>query len=528
MFQEVPMNNYCLEERRGILTSASEFSYSLVEQLARSVDAHCAWIAEFISAPEPTLRTIAVSIGGEDAANFQYPIAGTPAEEMLENAGICFFSNGVQDRFPDDPILRDCDAGGYAGIPLVDSRGEVLGLLAVASPDSLANTRQLASQLRLCASRATAGLEMRRAHAALRASEARLKLIFDHAPDAYLLLTLDGKLLEANHAAERLTGLTRADMIGRNVLLPGIMPEADIRRAAARLHVRAAGAPASQEEFTILHRNGSKVFAETDSELATIDGEKVMLLCMRDITRRKIAEQERQNRIDRIQRLLNAALGLAAHHTIANGTARQIAAHAARTVCESMDAAAAGIWLFSGAEGESRCLDRFEASGGGRVGLEAGIRAEERVGGVLRVEQAAGEARHWEPEEIQFVETVAILLGQWLLRADRSRAGSRLELVQRAAVIGTWELDLATGNIEWSDEALRIYGAGADHIARIDAVSRGLVLTGEPSRISFPILLPDGSQRFVREMVELERNTAGEPVRTRGVVQDVTEIRMTT
>src|SRR5580693_7494741 len=111
MFHDAPMNNYRFEELGGILPSGSEFSYSLVEQLARSVDAHCAWIAEFISASEPTLRTIAVSIGGRDAANFEYPIAGTPAEEVFDNAGICFFLNGVQERFPDDRILRDCDAG---------------------------------------------------------------------------------------------------------------------------------------------------------------------------------------------------------------------------------------------------------------------------------------------------------------------------------------------------------------------------------------------------------------------------------
>ena len=120
---------------------------------------------------------------------------------MFDDTGICLFPGDVRKRFPDDRILRVCNAGGYAGIPVVDSVGNVLGLLAVASRDPLANTRLLASQLRICANRATAELERRSADAALRASEARLKLMFDHAPDAYLLLTFDGKLLEANRAA---------------------------------------------------------------------------------------------------------------------------------------------------------------------------------------------------------------------------------------------------------------------------------------------------------------------------------------
>ena len=430
-------------------TSGTDFFYSLVEHLARSVDADCAWLAESIPGSKAKIRTLAVSIEGRYAENFEYSIADTPAQNMFDDAGIYLISGGVRERFPEDRILRDSNAGGYAGIPVVDAAGNVLGLLAVASCGPLANARLLASQLRICANRAAAELGKRRTESALKASEARLKLMFDHAPDAYLLLTFDGKLLEANRAAERLTGLTRADMIGRNVLIPGIMPEADIRRAAARLQVRAAGAPASQEEFTILQRNGGKVFAETYSEIVTIDGEKVMLLCIRDITGRKMAQQGRQNQIDRTHQLLNAALTFATHEVLAAGTEEQIARYATRTACGLTGAVAVSIWLFCGDGDEIRCLDRFEASSGihsggetfisGKsryraewqeshavriddVSLEAGIRAGGNVGGVLRIERAAAEARTWEPEEVKFIETVSSLLGRSLLHADRANA----------------------------------------------------------------------------------------------------------
>ena len=132
-------------------------------------------------------------------------------------------------------------------------------------------------------------------------------------------------------------------MIGRNVLIPGIMPEADIRWAAARLQVRAAGAPASQEEFTILQRNGGRAFVETYSEIVTIDGEKVMLLCIRDITSRKMAQQERQNQLDRAHQTMNnpqiVALGAETHsdyvRRIAAGT--DFTVRDARTIEEFMD-----------------------------------------------------------------------------------------------------------------------------------------------------------------------------------------------
>src|SRR5579863_8478967 len=110
--------------------------YSLVEHLARSVDADCAWLAESIPAKESTLKTLAVSVGGKDAENFEYQTVHTPAQSMFDDAGICLVHCDVRDRFPEDSILRDCDASAYAGIPLVDSMGNVLGLLAVVSRNS--------------------------------------------------------------------------------------------------------------------------------------------------------------------------------------------------------------------------------------------------------------------------------------------------------------------------------------------------------------------------------------------------------
>ena len=590
-----------LEMGGGIAVSGSDFFYSLVEHLARAVDIHCAWVAQITSAPKPTLKTLAVSLRGKDAGNFEYTTANTPAQDIFSNSGISLYAADVQERFPEDAFLRSCAASGYAGIPLVDCGGELLGLLAVASSRPLVQTPHLASQMRSSASRAAVEIERRRADAAVRASEVRLRLIFDHAPDAFLLLTLEGKLLEANRSLERLTGFTRAEMIGRNVLIPGVMPEEDIRRAATRLRVRAAGAPASQEEFTILHRNGSRAFAETYSELVTIDGVQVMLLCVRDITSRKIGQQGRQNQIDRSQQLQNAALAFATHEVTTVRDSGQIARYVTGMVCELTDAAGASVWQFSGGANEIQCLDRFEAASGTHSGgdtaisdalsryrdklqesrviigtniaalskepgcvkeqgcvpaisasagsfLEAGIRTGKRIRGVLRIERGNDDVRTWQPEEVQFVATVSNLLGQALSDADCVGAQedlrkneARLERTQRTAALGTWERELTTGKMAWSDEVFRIYGVAKDcfvpaeqwfrnhvhpdDLPKIDAAINDILLTGEPGQVTFRIMRPDGSQRFVREVAEFETGPFGGPIRLTGTVQDITEIK---
>jgi len=432
-------------------SQVNAFSY-LVETLADSVRADCAWVAECVSLPEPVLKTLAVFAKDGQIGPVEYSIAESPARNMFDDTGVRLIPANAQEQYPRDRMLQECAAAGYADVPLVSSTGQVLGLLAVAFRRPLIDNRMLGSELRLCANRATIELERRRADAHLRESEARLKLFFEHAPDAYLLLTLDGKLIEANRATEKLTGLKRATMVGHSVLLPGLMPEADIRRAASRLQQRAAGAPASPEEFSLLHRDGRTVSVESYSELITVGGERLMLLCLRDITRRKMAEQARQQKMDRGLELQNGLIAVATHEAAALKTFAPIAAVATRTVCELLSAIGVSIWVLDINKEQVRCVDHFHSasglhSAGESISLknssapvtgleqlreliassrgnareeslnffeETAIRNGGRIAGLLRVEHDRNSHAPWEPEELRLLELMARLLGQRL------------------------------------------------------------------------------------------------------------------
>lgn len=122
------------------------------------------------------------------------------------------------------------------------------------------------------------------------------------------------------------------------------------------------------------------------------------------------------------------------------------------------------------------------------------------------------------------------------------RSEARLNEAQRIAHIGSWELDLASNQLVWSDEVYRIfeiephrfrgsYEAFLDlvHPDDRDAVNRAY-LRSLAQRTSYEIvhriLLPSGQVKFVRERCETHYQ-GDRPVRSVGTIQDITDQRQT-
>lgn len=123
---------------------------------------------------------------------------------------------------------------------------------------------------------------------------------------------------------------------------------------------------------------------------------------------------------------------------------------------------------------------------------------------------------------------------------------------QRVSKLGSWEWDINTGAIVWSDEMYRIYGYDqkfpvdfekATERMSTDETERSSRRTQEHIRkaienynatkevsyeippVEFAIKLPNGEQKLLRNSGKLELTAEGKLYRILGVVQDVTEIR---
>ncbi len=116
---------------------------------------------------------------------------------------------------------------------------------------------------------------------------------------------------------------------------------------------------------------------------------------------------------------------------------------------------------------------------------------------------------------------------------------ARLNEAQRLAHIGSWELDLATDRLTWSDEIYRMfeidparfgasYGAFLEAIhpedrERVNRAYSGSLETRTKYSIDHRLLLPGGRIRHVHERCESDFDPSGKPLRSRGTVQDITE-----
>jgi PAS domain S-box-containing protein len=136
---------------------------------------------------------------------------------------------------------------------------------------------------------------------------------------------------------------------------------------------------------------------------------------------------------------------------------------------------------------------------------------------------------------------LAILRDISARKAALRNSEARLAEAQQLAGIGSWELDLATDELIWSEQTYRIFetepsefGGGYDDFlrrvhpddrARVnDAYARSLS-SRLPYEIEHRIVMKDGRIRHVTERCMTHYDADGKALRSNGTVQDITERR---
>jgi formate hydrogenlyase transcriptional activator len=145
-----------------------EFFRQLARHLADALHVRYCFVAECTDDSQTRLRALAFWDGQGFAQNVEYPIRGTPCEKVIEG-NICSYPDRIQQLFPEDQDLVTLGAESYAGVPLPNSQGKVLGHLVVMDNRPRHFDENELRVLRIFANRA--GIELERLRADRKVSQ---------------------------------------------------------------------------------------------------------------------------------------------------------------------------------------------------------------------------------------------------------------------------------------------------------------------------------------------------------------------
>ncbi len=291
---------------RGVSAATGDaFFRSLTLYLSRALRADYAFVAELAEADQSRVRTTAACVDGQIVPDFEYALPGTPCANVVSTVtgnDVCSYRSGVRGLFPGDCLLAEMGVDGYAGTPLFDSAGRVLGLLVVLFKQPVRDLPMVESMLQVFATRAAAELERRRAEAAreqalaaLRQSEERFKSAFEHSSIGMALVSLDDRYLQVNQAACRLFGYSPEEM--RELTTASVSHPEDLRelrKTTGNTDGLLSGEIASfQVEKRYRHKQGHHFWGLVGISLVRdAEGNPLHFISqVQDITERKQAEE---------------------------------------------------------------------------------------------------------------------------------------------------------------------------------------------------------------------------------------------
>jgi PAS domain S-box-containing protein len=188
-----------------------EFFQSLVRHLAEAIDVHYVGVCEF---KDPRFcRVLAMWDRDHVVQGREFDFTGTPAGEVL-HSGLAHFPTGVSQRFPGLAFLAERGVEGYMAVPFYDHGGHALGFLSVFDERPMPAEPRRLFILRIFAARAAAEIERLRAEQRLQDSEARYRDIFENAPNAYLIVGNDMRIVSANRRVTELFGYPLEEVVG--------------------------------------------------------------------------------------------------------------------------------------------------------------------------------------------------------------------------------------------------------------------------------------------------------------------------
>ncbi|MGB7949782.1 MAG: sigma 54-interacting transcriptional regulator [Candidatus Binatia bacterium] len=279
----------------GTATETGErFFAALVENLARALNTHGAWVTEYF-AESRRLRALAFWMGGQWIHGWEMVVDGTPCEQVIDQRCLIHIPDNLIDLYGNDPDVRAVGAASYMGMPLLDLDGKILGHLAVLDLRPMPKEPRAQALFQIFAARAAAELRRLRVEAQVREREEKLGRLVNSAMDAIIELDQHLRVTRMNPAADKIFGCSAAEVAGKNFTnflvpagrekLANLIIDLDTRPEGERYLWVPGG-------FKAVSASGEKFEAEATLSRFDIEREPFYTLILRNVNQRLEAEQK--------------------------------------------------------------------------------------------------------------------------------------------------------------------------------------------------------------------------------------------
>ncbi len=522
----------------GYPGSGEDFFNALARYLAEHLDMSYVCI-DTLEGDGLTAQTVAIYNDGKFDTNVRYALKDTPCGDVVGKT-ICCYQQEVCRLFPHDAALQDLKAESYVGTTLWSSDHKPIGLIALIGRKPLKDPASAQAVLEVVALRAAGEMERRRAEEALKDSEFKYRSLIESSSDAIFCVDKEGAYKFTNQVFASAFDKTPEFFTGKTFWDIYPKEHAD-HRQSVNLRVFETGLTQTAEVEVPLA--GKSLFFIAKANPIKDESGKVILNLTHatDITERKVAEEMLLETMEYLQNLFDYANA-------------PIIVWDPEYVITRFNHAFEDLTLMSEQEAIGQRLDILFSK-------------ESREQSLLQIKKTL-EGERWETVEIPIlvkdgsVRTVLwnsanILdihgriistIAQGVDITDRKEVEEALKEreqdlmeAQKIAQLGKWELDLVNNTLHWSDgiyEMFEInpaqftatYEAFLDCIHpddrdRVNSAYTGSLKNRQPYEISHRLRMADGRIKWVNEICHTDYNSQGKPLRSVGIVQDISGIK---
>jgi diguanylate cyclase (GGDEF)-like protein len=192
-------------EGLSLCSPGPDYFSTLVQELARTLDAEFAFAAEIAGEEPLRARTVARFVDNAHVANIEYILDGTPCGDVVHEH-FCWIPTGAAARYPLDLGLAEQSIESYAAIALIDAEGAAFGWIGVMSRRPMPNAALVRSTLLIVAGRTSAELQRRQATRALERAHEDLAAHAERGEELQRInAELQREIAERQHSEKQMT-----------------------------------------------------------------------------------------------------------------------------------------------------------------------------------------------------------------------------------------------------------------------------------------------------------------------------------